>query len=60
MQMASYTGRQRILKLFINLTRWMRTVHELRLLPSPPPAQLLVPFHRRSPYPGTRYCYEHL
>jgi len=52
MQMVDMLGRQRIVRLFINLTRWIRTVHVLRLLPPTPPAQLLVPFHRRSPYPG--------
>ncbi len=52
MQMVDMLGRQRIVRLFINLTRWIRTVHVLRLLPPPPPAQLLVPFHRLSPYPG--------
>ena len=45
-------GRQRVVKLFINLIRWLRTVHSLRLLPPAPPAQLLVPFYRDSPYPG--------
>ena len=52
MQMVDMLGRQRIVRLFINLTRWIRTVHVLRLLPPPPPAQLLVPFYRLSPYPG--------
>ncbi len=52
MQMVDLVGRQRVVKLFINLTRWLRTVHTLRLLPPTPPAQLLVPFHRLSPYPG--------
>ncbi len=52
MQMVDMLGRQRIVRLFINLTRWIRTVHVLRLLPPTPPAQLLVPFHRLSPYPG--------
>ena len=32
MQMVDDLGRQRVVKLFINLTRWMRTVHALRLL----------------------------
>ncbi len=52
MQMVDLVGRQRIVKLFINLIRWLRTVHVLSLLPPPPPAQLLVPFNRLSPYPG--------
>ena len=42
MQMVDMLGRQRIVKLFINLTQWIRTVHVLRLLPPPPPAKLLV------------------
>ncbi|DBB07141.1 TPA: hypothetical protein ACH3X1_011712 [Trebouxia sp. C0004] len=50
--MVDLLGRQRIVKLFINLIRWLRTVHELSLLPPPPPAQLLVPFKRPSPYPA--------
>ncbi len=52
MQMVDLVGRQRIIKLFINLIRWLRTVHVLRLLPPPPPAPLLVPFNRLSPYSG--------
>ena len=52
MQMVDLVGRQRIVKLFINLIRWLRTVHVLCLLPPPPPAQLFVPFKRLSPYPG--------
>ena len=53
--MVDLLGRQRIVKLFINLIRWLRTVHELSLLPPPPPAQLLEPFKRPSPYPGKIY-----
>ena len=52
MQMVDLVGRQRIVKLFINLVRWLRTVHVLSLLPQPPPARLLEPFTRRSTYPG--------
>ncbi|KAL0025669.1 hypothetical protein WJX77_002816 [Trebouxia sp. C0004] len=49
--MADLVDRQCIVKLFINLIRWLRTVHVLCLLPPPPLAQLLVPFKRLSPYP---------
>ncbi|DBB12481.1 TPA: hypothetical protein ACH3X3_005284 [Trebouxia sp. C0006] len=50
--MVDLVGRPRIIKLFINLIRWLRTVHVLRLLPPSPPAPLLVPFNRLSPYPA--------
>ena len=52
MQMVDLAGRQHVVKLFINLVRWLRTVHVLSLLPPTPPAQLLEPFKRPSPYPG--------
>lgn len=51
-QMVSPAGRQAVVELFINLTRWVRTIDVLKLLPHPPPAPLLVPFYRQSPYPG--------
>ena len=51
-QMKSLSGRQKVLHLFINLTRWLHTVHTLCLLPLPPPARLMEPFHRRLPYTG--------
>ena len=52
MQMRSLSGRRKVLHLFINLTRWLHTVHTLCLLPPPPPARLMEPFCRRSPYNG--------
>ncbi|DBA79689.1 TPA: hypothetical protein ACH3X1_008362 [Trebouxia sp. C0004] len=48
--MVDLAGRQHVVK-FINLVRWLRTVHVLSLLPPPPPARLLEPFKRPSPYP---------
>ncbi|KAL0032436.1 hypothetical protein WJX77_000530 [Trebouxia sp. C0004] len=50
--MVDLPGRQHVVKLFINLVRWLRTVHVLSLLPPPPPARLLEPFMRPSPYPA--------
>ncbi|KAL0035830.1 hypothetical protein WJX77_004656 [Trebouxia sp. C0004] len=50
--MVDLAGRQHVVKLFINLVRWLRTVHVLSLLPPPPPARLLEPFKRPSPYPA--------
>ncbi|KAL3150158.1 hypothetical protein ABBQ32_000020 [Trebouxia sp. C0010 RCD-2024] len=49
-EMRSLSGRQKVLRLFINLTRWLHTVHALGLLPPPPPARLLKTFFRTSPY----------
>lgn len=51
-QMRSLLGRRRVLQLFINITRWLHSVHTLSLLPPPPPARLLQPFYRSSPYSG--------
>ncbi|DBB08149.1 TPA: hypothetical protein ACH3X3_008337 [Trebouxia sp. C0006] len=51
-EMKSLSGRRKVLHLFINLTRWLHTVHTLCLLPPPPPARLMEPFHRPSPYAG--------
>ncbi len=51
-QMRSLLGRRRVLQLFINITRWLHTVHTLCLLPPPPPARLMKPFFRPSPYNG--------
>ncbi|KAL0023742.1 hypothetical protein WJX77_000108 [Trebouxia sp. C0004] len=48
--MKSLSGRQKVLQLFINLTRWLHTIHTLSLLPPPPPARLLETFFRPSPY----------
>ena len=50
--MKSLSGRQKVLQLFINLTRWLHTIHTLSLLPPPPPARLLDTFFRPSPYIG--------
>ena len=55
-QMRSLSGRRKVLHLFINLTRWLHTVHMLCLLPPPPPERLLKPFFRSSPYNGERHC----
>ncbi|DBA97113.1 TPA: hypothetical protein ACH3X1_014884 [Trebouxia sp. C0004] len=49
-EMKSLSGRQKVLQLFINLTRWLHTIHTLSLLPPPPPARLLETFFRPSPY----------
>lgn len=50
--MRSLAGRQKVLQLFINLTRWLHTIHILSLLPPPPPARLMKTFFRPSPYNG--------
>lgn len=50
--MRSLSGRQKVLQLFINLTRWLHTVHALSLLPPPPAAILMKTFFRPSPYSG--------
>ena len=36
----------------INITRWLRTIHTLDLLPPPPVALLFETFTRDSPYCG--------
>ena len=48
----SLSGRQKVLQLFINLTRWLHTIHTLSLLPPPPPARIMETFFRPSPYNG--------
>lgn len=55
-QMRSLSGRRKVLQLFINLTRWLHTVHSLCLLPPPPPARLMKAFFRPSPYHGEHPC----
>ncbi|KAK9824557.1 hypothetical protein WJX72_011294 [[Myrmecia] bisecta] len=50
-EIASSLGRRKVINLFINLTRWVHTVHAMGLLPPPPPASLAIPFNRPSPYP---------
>lgn len=53
MQMRSLLGRQKVLQLFINITRWMHTVHTLHLLPPTSSYKApLKPFFRPSPYNG--------
>ncbi|KAG5175349.1 hypothetical protein JKP88DRAFT_265861 [Tribonema minus] len=47
------TGRRRALRTFINITRWVRTIHELNLLPPKPVLPLLTTVDRPSPYTGT-------
>ncbi|KAL0019938.1 hypothetical protein WJX77_012405 [Trebouxia sp. C0004] len=49
-EMRTLSGRRKVLQLFINLTRWLHTVHSLDLLPPPPPARLMKAFFRPSPY----------
>ena len=51
-QMVVPAGRQRALQIMVNITRWLRTIQMLELLPPPPPAALFVNFHRLSPYQG--------
>ncbi|KAK9830079.1 hypothetical protein WJX72_009646 [[Myrmecia] bisecta] len=51
-EMRSQGGRRKVVELFINITRWIRTVDTLKLLPPPPPAPLAIPFCRPLPYPG--------
>ncbi|KAK9812851.1 hypothetical protein WJX72_004697 [[Myrmecia] bisecta] len=45
-EMRSQGGRRKVVQLFVNITRWIRTVDALKLLPPPPPAPLAVPFCR--------------
>lgn len=56
--MRSLPGRQKILHLFINLTRWLHTVHTLSLLAPPPAAMLMQSFYRPSPYSGKCVLYD--
>ena len=52
-QMVIPSGRVKVMQIMINITRWLRTIHKLKLLPPPPPAPLFEEFHRASPYNGT-------
>ena len=45
-------GRQKLLKLFINIVCWVRPVDEMGLLPPGPPSPIDHTFLRDSPYPG--------
>jgi len=51
LQVTSPTNRQKALLMFINLVRWVRTVHEQHVLPVHR-HQLFRNMPRRSPYPG--------
>ena len=52
-QMVVPSGRLKVMQIMINITRWLRTIHKLKLLPPPPPAALFQEFRRPSPYTGT-------
>ena len=52
MQFSTKVGRQKMLKLFINTVRWVRTVDHMRLLPPGPPCAIDFTFLCDSPYPG--------
>jgi hypothetical protein len=49
-QIDTLYGRQDTLRFFVNLTRWMRTVHELHLLPPAPGLQMYLSVPRTNPY----------
>eukprot|EP00611_Tribonema_gayanum_P023654 TRINITY_DN5017_c0_g1_i1.p1 TRINITY_DN5017_c0_g1~~TRINITY_DN5017_c0_g1_i1.p1 ORF type:complete len:591 (+),score=71.53 TRINITY_DN5017_c0_g1_i1:38-1810(+) len=49
-QMGTSQGRRDAILTFINITRWLRTVHELSLLPPRPMLTLLKAVTRPSPY----------
>ncbi|DBB01754.1 TPA: hypothetical protein ACH3X1_000374 [Trebouxia sp. C0004] len=51
MEVASPVNRQKALSMFINLVRWVRTVHDQRLLPKHRHS-LFKSMPRPSPYPG--------
>ena len=51
LQVASPVNRQKALSMFINLVRWVRTVHDQRLLPKHRHL-LFKSMSRPSPYPG--------
>ena len=52
MQFGTKVGRRKMLKIFINIVRWVRTVDHMRLLPPGPPSAIDYTFLRDSPYPG--------
>ena len=49
-QIGIWLGRRETLKYFINLTRWLRTVHEMHLLPPAPSLQMYSEVPRQNPY----------
>ena len=49
-QVRDLPGRRRALQTFINITRWVRSVYSLRLLPPPPLLHLLEWETRPSPF----------
>ncbi len=49
-QIDSVHGRQQTLQLFINLTRWVRSVHDLHLLPPAPGLEMYTEHQRVNPY----------
>ncbi|KAL0055736.1 hypothetical protein WJX82_003925 [Trebouxia sp. C0006] len=51
-QFGTMAGRQKLLKLFINIVCWVRPVDEMGLLPPGPPPIIDHTFLRDSPYPG--------
>lgn len=51
LQVSDLLGRRKLLMTFINITRWIRTLHHLRILPFCP-FRMLQPLTRRSPYDG--------
>lgn len=52
MQFSTKVGRQKMLKLIVNIVRWVRTVDHMHLLPPGPPSAINSTFFHDSPYPG--------
>ncbi len=50
MQATNMAGRLKLVHIMINITRWLRTVKTLSLLPPSPPAPLFEDFSRFFPY----------
>eukprot|EP00611_Tribonema_gayanum_P029428 TRINITY_DN786_c0_g1_i1.p1 TRINITY_DN786_c0_g1~~TRINITY_DN786_c0_g1_i1.p1 ORF type:complete len:750 (-),score=93.69 TRINITY_DN786_c0_g1_i1:75-2021(-) len=53
-QIGGFHGRRNALLTFINIIRWLRTVHTMSLLPPAPVLTFLQPVYRPSPYISAR------
>lgn len=52
LQVSGPVGRTKAVKLAINITRWLITIHDLQLLPPSPRYEMYERVERMSPYPG--------
>ena len=52
LQVSGPVGRTKAVKLAINITRWLITIHDLQLLPPSPKYEVYEQVERTSPYPG--------